>query len=119
FFQQNLHVACCSVSKVSGEKQVIATLFEGTLGDIEESCLVTHSALLETLSDVGGNGNCRAVHFGRHSVDIDFGKSCSEFVERQNKLMGFLPYYQILKSFCWLCHIAEIGLTAGQVNTSR
>ena len=94
------------------------TLFKGTLCDIEKSSLVTHSALLETLSDVRRNGNCRASHLGRKTVDLDFGKSRCEFIHRQNKLMGLLPHYQILKSFCCLCHIAEIQLTAGQVNTT-
>src|SRR5271165_5991126 len=73
-FQKGLHICRGSVSQILNQNQIVSTLLEGALCDVEKPCFVTRPALLKSFCDVGRNGNRRAPHLARKAIDLTSGK---------------------------------------------
>src|SRR5881409_1007993 len=94
------------ITQIACEDEIIATLFDGTLSDVQKPSLIPPPTFLEPFSNIRRNGYTCPSHLAAQPVYFmgrEFGR---DLVEPQDELMRFLPDEQVLKRFRLRSHDA-------------
>jgi hypothetical protein len=64
---------------------------------IQKSGFVRLSALSKSFRNIRRNGYRGSAHLARQTIDFVLRECRCQFIDLQNKLMSFLPNYQVFK----------------------